>query len=336
MAQNTEHYNLVKPDYTDPADVSQLNDNMDTIDGILWQLANAGADDELLAKVQEILDKIGETDDTGGSTVAGTVMAKLNDVIDMSESDSTKMDTIIQLLGSGVQEWKEPGSYQFQIPTTITKLKITACGGGGGGANGASSTAGGGGGGGAAIVDQEFSVTPNEIIEITVGAGGAGIESTIVGDGFDGQATVIGGLITLPGGKGGINGYHNSSDNKTGLGGDAGGAGGGKGGNGVWYDEGDKSTNPSSAGQNGIQGTGGSGTTPQGSTTRAGRGAGGGGGGSLGNGTAGKNAAQFNVKNKATRGGGGGGAGYGYYQSQNKYGKGDDGGDGYVKIVWGY
>ena len=56
MASNTEHYNLVKPDYADAADVAQLNSNMDTIDGILWQLANAGADEELLKKVQEILE----------------------------------------------------------------------------------------------------------------------------------------------------------------------------------------------------------------------------------------------------------------------------------------
>ena len=81
MATNTEHYNLVKPDYADAADVAQLNDNMDIIDSILWQLANAGADEELLKKVQEILDKIGETDDTGGSTTLGSVMAKINQLL---------------------------------------------------------------------------------------------------------------------------------------------------------------------------------------------------------------------------------------------------------------
>ena len=94
MATNTEHYNLVKPDYTDAADVAQLNDNMDIIDSILWQLANAGADEELLKKVQEILDKIGETDDTGGSTTLGSVMAKLNEDLKL---DGSALQEIINL-----------------------------------------------------------------------------------------------------------------------------------------------------------------------------------------------------------------------------------------------
>lgn len=94
MATNTEHYNLVKPDYADAADVAQLNDNMDIIDSILWQLANAGADEELLKKVQEILDKIGETADTGGSTTLGSVMAKLNEDLKL---DGSALQEIINL-----------------------------------------------------------------------------------------------------------------------------------------------------------------------------------------------------------------------------------------------
>lgn len=105
MAENTEHYNLVKPDYADAADVSQLNDNMDTIDGILWQLANAGADEELLKKVQEILDKIGETADTGGSTTLGSVMAKLNEILKKAGSGTTGK-TIIQILEELLQQPK--------------------------------------------------------------------------------------------------------------------------------------------------------------------------------------------------------------------------------------
>lgn len=105
MATNTEHYNLVKPDYTDAADVAQLNDNMDIIDSILWQLANAGADEELLKKVQEILDKIGETDDTGGSTTLGSVMAKLNEILKKAGSGTTGK-TIIQILEELLQQPK--------------------------------------------------------------------------------------------------------------------------------------------------------------------------------------------------------------------------------------
>lgn len=105
MATNTEHYNLVKPDYADAADVAQLNDNMDIIDSILWQLANAGADEELLKKVQEILDKIGETDDTGGSTTLGSVMAKLNEILKKAGSGTTGK-TIIQILEELLQQPK--------------------------------------------------------------------------------------------------------------------------------------------------------------------------------------------------------------------------------------
>lgn len=105
MATNTEHYNLVKPDYTDAADVAQLNENMDIIDRILWQLANAGADEELLKKVQEILDKIGETDDTGGSATLGSVMAKLNATL-TKIGEGTTGKTIIQIIEELLQQPK--------------------------------------------------------------------------------------------------------------------------------------------------------------------------------------------------------------------------------------
>ena len=81
MATNTEHYNLVKPDYTDAADVEQLNGNMDIIDDLIWQLANAGGDEEILNLLRQIIALIGETADTGGSTTLGSVMAKINQLL---------------------------------------------------------------------------------------------------------------------------------------------------------------------------------------------------------------------------------------------------------------
>lgn len=36
MATNTLHYNLIKPDLDDPADIEVINNNMDKIDSELW------------------------------------------------------------------------------------------------------------------------------------------------------------------------------------------------------------------------------------------------------------------------------------------------------------
>lgn len=36
MATNTTNYNLIKPAYEDAADIKDINDNMDTIDGALY------------------------------------------------------------------------------------------------------------------------------------------------------------------------------------------------------------------------------------------------------------------------------------------------------------
>lgn len=337
MAQNTEHYNLVKPDYTDPADVSQLNDNMDTIDGILWQLANAGADDELLAKVQEILDKIGETDDTGGSTVAGTVMAKLNTLIDQDDVQSNKLDTVLTILGSGVAEYTSPGNYQLEIPAGITKIKVTACGGGGGGGDtgrSGSGGSGGGGGGAAAVVNQEYTLenTINStLLNITVGAGGT--------RNADGKATVVGNLVTLAGGKKGLEDTAAISGTTTANGGAAGGTGGGAGGAG-------KSTGTvnrtvtSVAGTAGVSGTGGSGQSVKSTDEdHPYAGAGGGGGGSLGNGGNGAMAAgddqSYRSATAGTRGGGGGGGAHAYTVTGHDNRQAGNGGNGYVKIEWG-
>ena len=105
MAQNTEHYNLVKPDYTDAADVAQLNENMDIIDRILWQLANAGGDEEILNLLRQIIALIGETADTGGSATLGSVMAKLNATL-TKIGEGTTGKTIIQIIEELLQQPK--------------------------------------------------------------------------------------------------------------------------------------------------------------------------------------------------------------------------------------
>lgn len=344
MAENTEHYNLVKLDYADAADVSQLNDNMDIIDGILWQLANAGADEELLKKVQEILDKIGETDDTGGSYVSGSVMSKLNESLKETESIGGNVDTLIRLLSYGVFEKSTAGSFTVTLPETVSKIKVTACAGGGGGAGSTNTSSSylskcySGGGGGQAIVEQEYEVEPGATITGTVG--GAGSAGTS-GNGGKGGNTIIDGVVTLVGGAGGVTtdmtsqGYGNYAE--------AGGSGGGDAGAPYWIP--DRTTNGSQYkaenGKDGILGKGGKGAYVRSDSNNHSRmSAGSGGGGSLGNGGDGtgasSNDSSLPIQNPTagTRGGGGGGGGSIYRDSNQAAGK--AGGAGYIKIVWGY
>lgn len=64
MATTTQYYDLIKPEYSDDADIDDINDNMDTIDGALHDLAEA--DDNL----RELIGVIPE-----GSTVSDEISA---------------------------------------------------------------------------------------------------------------------------------------------------------------------------------------------------------------------------------------------------------------------
>ena len=211
---------------------------------------------------------------------------------------------------SGINEESifQVGTHKSSIPYYIKGFWLTACGGGGGGyAQGDNYNASGGGGGGAAVVNQYFSVLPNEwgkSYNITVGAGGLG---RVPGDtghaATDGGTTIVGEYITLLGGKP-SNGFD---------GGDGGGAGGGNGGR------------TSINGENGILGSGG---ISKALTSQQRNSSGGGGGGSLGNGgDGGYFYGDRNGKDGIEGGGGGGSAG-----GNSSYG--GNGGDGIVKIRW--
>ena len=64
MATTTQYYDLIKPEYSDDADIDDINDNMDTIVGALHDLADA--DDDL----RELIGVIPE-----GSTVSAEISA---------------------------------------------------------------------------------------------------------------------------------------------------------------------------------------------------------------------------------------------------------------------
>lgn len=195
----------------------------------------------------------------------------------LGSSSFMSLDEIIGLLTTKIMnEFDTPGTYQLVIPPGVHNIKVTACGAGGGGSYGED---GAGGGGGAAIVDKIYDVIPLSIIEIIIGKGGMGAYRG------DGGSTVIGNIVTLPGG------YRAPMYRG---GGDAGGTGGGKGGA-----KGQK-------GNDGIIGTGGSASD----TT------GGGGGGSLGYGGEGSTSSAGD----GVKGGGGGGS-----TSTNSFFAGDGG-----------
>lgn len=230
------------PDVAQQATVNEIKnkigtesdaDTQPTLFGRLAQLKNVLLEKlgELLEKVSGFDAKIGNTDDTVGSNKEGSIMGKLN--------------TLYNLLMGGIVIYDTPGTFEWTVPAGITRIKVSGCG-AGAGAGGAccskytttyyAQTRGGGGAGaGAAIKDREFEVTPGTKITIKVGKhgiGGKGLVATQNGqkaeDGTDGEATVIGNIITLAGGQKGIGGV--SSDNVFNETGGAGGPNGGEGG----------------------------------------------------------------------------------------------------------
>ncbi len=82
------------------------------------------------------------------------------------------------IINRGVQQFTSSGS--FTVSAGVTNIYVSGCAGGGGGggtsATGASQNCSGGGGGGAgqAILRQGYSVTPGQVISVTVGSGGSG------------------------------------------------------------------------------------------------------------------------------------------------------------------
>lgn len=191
-----------------------------TVEGISYKIGAEGDADtqptlfgrlaQVLTKVTGIDGKIGNTDDTTGSAKVGSVMGKLN--------------ALFTVLSGGVVVWDIAGTYEWTVPAGVTKIKVSAAG-AGAGAGGAvvytgyssfypsQTSLGGGAGSGAAIQDKEFTVTPGSKLTIIVGKhgiGGTGKQASSEGeraeDGTAGEPTVIGGLVTLPGGQPGKGG----------------------------------------------------------------------------------------------------------------------------------
>jgi len=127
---------------------------------------------------------------------------------------------------------ESPGTYSFTIPNGVTSISAVAVGGGGGGGgnsgvSGPGSSAGGGGGLG---WTNNISVTPGEVITISVGQGGAAGTSANPTSGLDSYIEINGNRVVE--GSGGERGTSNTNSASGGSGGGFIGDGGGNGGNG--------------------------------------------------------------------------------------------------------
>lgn len=225
------------------------------------------------------------------------------------------IDTVNSVLGTlikthGTQTFTSDGT--FTVPDGVTKISVTACGGGASCSwvAGVSSNYVAGGQGGACIYKKAFKVTPGQTIPITVGKGG--IFRNVTG-GVAGNPTVVGSLVTLPGGtQANTTCFYAPAHTQV----DGGGIGG-------WGGSGALGGSPATFGSDGLIGKGGH--TDSSEKTH------GGGGGSLGDGAIpgyGKHSNQYGIP--AGPGGGGAYTPYGGTE-QDKV---QNGGDGIVIIEW--
>ncbi|MBC5861806.1 PA14 domain-containing protein [Flavobacterium turcicum] len=124
----------------------------------------------------------------------------------------------VSLFSFGQSTQLFPSSGTFIVPAGVTSITVQAWGGGGagGGSNNAAflSARGGGGGGGGAFVSGIITVVPNQILNITVGAGGVG---SLGGNGGNGTASTITGYPVSA--AGGLGGQSNPGGSSGGVGG---------------------------------------------------------------------------------------------------------------------
>ena len=264
-------------------------------------------------------------------------------------------DVITAYKPTGGRFFLSTGILYWVVPENVSFVTIICVGGGGGGNAGAgTNAAGGSGGGGALAYTNNVSVTPGEVIIVTVGDGGAGGTRTVnptsgstssverengtvlcsAGGGAAGGATVGGaGGTVIVGDGGGAGGAGNRS---TTVGAGGGGAGGytGSGGTGSITATGNAGSGGgggSGGSTSGIAGSGGGGVSIYGSGSNGSGGTSGGGGGGGSGGAAGTTATTTDAAGAGGLYGGGGGANN---HTATAAATGGSGGQGVVRIIW--
>lgn len=114
----------------------------------------------------------------------------------------------IQINAQTSQSYTSPGSYTFTVPSGVTQISVKAWGAGGGGSNeSGNGSDGGNGAGGGGFAGGILTVTPGQIVSITVGSGGTGATDNQGDDGLAGQSSIVSyssSTITATGGGAGI------------------------------------------------------------------------------------------------------------------------------------
>lgn len=153
------------------------------------------------------------------------------------------------------QQFSSPGTSNYTVPTGVTTITVKAYGAGGGGGAGNTGSGVGGNGGGGGFMQSDITVTPGEVLSVTVGSGGTKANSNSNGgDGGGFSAVQRSSTYLIQAGGGGGGGGNIGS----GAGG-AGGAGGTQAANGAAGSAGTGSTG-------GNAGGGGGGTAAAGGT----------------------------------------------------------------------
>ena len=91
---------------------------------------------------------------------------------------------VLGVVPPGYETYTEVGSYSFIVPPGFTEVSIVSVAGGAGGG-------GDGGAGGGLVWSDNVSVTPGEVLDINVGAGGTGYNSSPITNAIEGQTTYV-------------------------------------------------------------------------------------------------------------------------------------------------
>ena len=226
---------------------------------------------------------------------------------------------VLGVVPPGYETYTEVGSYSFIVPPGFTEVSIVSVGGGAGAGNGY------GGAGGGLVWSDNVSVTPGEVLDINVGAGGTGYTPPSTNP-IEGQTTYV---KRRTNGEYLVKSYGGGSISEDSLG------GGGEffSGNGRVLDGGDGEYTlpgePTVPPQHSSSGAAFKSATWAGSSTSSGRG---GGGTALISGTTGVDGGFYAGNTGAAGGRYGGGGGYPPAGAGNFGGTGGDGG---VSIAWG-
>jgi hypothetical protein len=228
------------------------------------------------------------------ATVAETVTLRPSVGISVFDSAAIAESVTVSLpSGGGVATFTTPGADTWTVPAGITTVTVEVWGSGAGGGSGGSGVGGGGGGGGEYTRTDSYSVTPSDVLNLSVGAGGAagtagnnswfvaavtgpnadggspgladgtagtgGSSSGGVGDHkFSGGDGGTGGFLSQGGGGGSSAGTAAAGNPGTGPTGGTAPTGGGNGGNGSFGSGGNGSA-PGGAGAGSVNSTGGTG-----------------------------------------------------------------------------